>query len=76
MSLVDPEVLKDLFDKILKINKKNAEAILPTQGGFFLGGTEYDEYYWNDIEELKKFLIDLFDGENFEEVTLVYRASW
>jgi hypothetical protein len=75
-SLVDPEVLKDLFDKILTINKKNAKAILPTAGGFFFGGTEYDEYYWQDIEELKKFLIHLFDGQDFEEHTLVYRASW
>ena len=27
-----------------------AEELLPTQEGFFFGGTEYDEYYWNDLE--------------------------
>jgi hypothetical protein len=75
-SIVDPEVLKDLFDEILTINKENAKAILPTQGGFFFGGTEYDQYYWDDIEELKKFLIGLYEENDFEETTLVYRASW
>ena len=27
-----------------------AEELLPTQSGFFFGGTEYDEWYWNDLE--------------------------
>lgn len=75
-SLVDTEELKDLFDKLLKINKKNAKNILPTQGGCFFGGTEYDEYFWQDVEELQKFLISLFEENDFKETTLIYRASW
>ena len=75
-SLVDPEVLRGLFDQLLIINKKNAKAIMPTQGGFFFGGTDYDQYYWQDIEALKKFLLHLFDGNDFKETTLMYRASW
>jgi len=75
-SIVDPEVLRELFDEIIKINKKNAKDILPTQGGFFFGGTEYDEWYWQNVEELTKFLLSLYEQYDFEEHTLVYRASW
>jgi hypothetical protein len=75
-SLVDPEVLRELFDKLVKINKENAGEILPTQGGFFFGGTDYDEWYWANIEELTRFLLTLFEENDFEEHTLVYQASW
>ena len=75
-SIVDPEVLRELFDKLITINKENAEDILPTQGGFFFGGTEYDEWYWASIEELTQFLLSFYEKYDFEEHTLVYRASW
>ena len=75
-SLVDPDLLQDLFDKLLKINKKNAAKILPTTEGFFFGGTEYNEYYWDNVERLKMFLIQLFEKHDFKEQTLFYRSSW
>jgi len=75
-SIVDPNQLQDLYTDLLKINKKNAKDILPTAGGFFFGGTEYDEYYWQDIEGFVKFLLIFFEQYDFEEHTLVYRASW
>lgn len=39
--MVDGKVLED---------PSVAEELLPTQSGFFFGGTEYDEWYWNDLE--------------------------
>ena len=39
--MVDGKVLED---------SSVAEELLPTQEGFFFGGTEYDEWYWNDLE--------------------------
>lgn len=57
-------------------NKELCEALLPTQSGFFFGGTEYDEWYIKDLEytvqELKKILKE-FD---FENEYLIYTSSW
>ncbi len=69
-------MLEELLYSLAKINKKNAKEILPTAAGFFFGGTGYDEYYWQDIEELKVYLITLIADNDFEEHTLIYRASW
>src|SRR5690242_7485062 len=33
-----------------------APALLPTQQGFFFGSQEYDEYYWQDMEDTKRIL--------------------
>lgn len=76
LSMVNPQVLKDLFEKLCNISKENAEDILPTQTGFFFGGTEYDTYYFERVEELKQFLIGLFEDNDFQETTLTYQASW
>jgi hypothetical protein len=50
-----------------------ARENLPTQGGFFFGSTDYDEYYYEDlnktIEILDRALASKYD-------TFIYRASW
>ena len=52
-----------------------AHRLLPTQSGFFFGGTEYDEYYYRDLEytkqELERILANPKDGGFFE-----YHSSW
>ena len=49
-----------------------ADAMLPTQGGCFFGGTEYDEYYLADIEDTVRQLEPLLsEGGDF-----YYQASW
>ena len=52
-----------------------AEELLPAQSGFFFGSTEYDEWYYQDLEYtiplLKKILKDAPKTWEFE-----YRASW
>lgn len=46
----DLETLKSLCEEVLEQPEK-AEELLPTQDGFFFGGTEYDEFYMYDIKE-------------------------
>ena len=50
-----------------------AEELLPTQSGFFFGGTEYDQWYFgslvNTIEQLEPLLEE--EGGSF-----YYQASW
>jgi len=51
-----------------------AEALLPTESGFFFGGTDYDQWYVRDLEHTKTILeyaLSLDDGSEF-----FYHASW
>lgn len=51
-----------------------AEGLLPTQAGFFFGGTEYGEWYLRDIEGTVTILdraLALDEGIEFS-----YRSSW
>lgn len=75
-SIIDVDVLREFLYKLQTINKENAAEILPTTSGFFFGGTEYDEWYWESVEELKSFLLTFLVDTNLDEKTLIYRASW
>ena len=68
----DLQTLLDLC-RIVIIDKSKAEQLLPSSSGFFFGNTEYDEWYYNDIQNtieiLEKALEDK-DGEYY------YSSSW
>ena len=53
---------------------------LPTQEGFFFGGTEYDEYYFSGLEETRRMLKSVLDHDrtyrDIVEHSLYYRSSW
>lgn len=59
---VSTKNLQELLDvcKEVKASPDKAPELLPTQEGFFFGGTEYDEWYFKDIdytiEQLSKIL--------------------
>jgi hypothetical protein len=51
-----------------------APELLPPQSGFFFGGTEYDEYYFQDLEKTRKMIEDVLaepEGGDF-----YYQSSW
>lgn len=50
------------------------EEILPTASGFFFGGTDYDEWYFQDVE----FTIDLIEKLLNEDINgdYYYQSSW
>ena len=56
-------------------NNNSAEELLPNQEGFFFGGVEYDEYYFDDLRDTKKQLEDLFK-EKTDNMDITYRSSW
>src|SRR5437773_719696 len=54
-ALVSPgqlEQLLNLVNQVLQDHSKAAE-LLPTQDGFFFGSTDYDEWYFKDLEDTK-----------------------
>ena len=66
--------LRNTCKKVLK-NDSLKEELLPTQGGFFFGGTDYDEYYYNDLKETIKE-IDRLLSMNDEYDWFEYSSSW
>lgn len=53
-------------------NTNLAEELLPTSSGFFFGGTNYDQWYYEDLEYTKELLENaLKDGGDF-----YYHSSW
>ena len=76
------EELLDLCNQVLADHSK-AEEMLPTEGGFFFGGTEYDEYYFQDLEYTQRRLGELIplmkrknDKGYGDHDSAVYQASW
>lgn len=74
------ETLKDgKWEPILEEGKimqniEVAEELLPTQSGCFFGGTDYDEYYMDDIDNTIKIIEDLLKEEDIGDI--YYRSSW
>ncbi|MHC7584915.1 hypothetical protein ACYAYQ_23805 [Klebsiella pneumoniae] len=54
---------------LIRLNESNCEEYLPTQEGFFFGSQEYDEGYWNDVDELIK-------NHDFYNNRLTFCAWW
>jgi hypothetical protein len=56
---------------------ERVKELLPTQGGFFFGSTDYDEWYFDDIKNtVKKIKKVLTDFDEKSHVDFYYRASW
>lgn len=79
---VSREQLQDLLKLCRKVmrNKDKASELLPTQSGFFFGGTEYDEYYFQDIKETIKALKDELKEDKDNDCPVhshyYYSSSW
>jgi len=58
----------------IKDNPKCAKEILPTEEGFFFGSQDYDEYYYNEINNTLETIQSLLDEDNSDDY--FYRASW
>lgn len=56
-------------------HKDKPDKILPTADGFFFGSTEYEEWYWDDIQNTVKGLEKVLQL-NTSKWDFYYRASW
>ena len=62
-------------------NEKEIAELLPTQDGFFFGGTQYDEHYMQDIENTIEILEQILKEEaslNNSDIycDYYYQSSW
>lgn len=58
------------------VNPEIAEELLPTQEGFFFGGTGYDQWYIQSIEDTIEILTRALEETDFDKEMLVYTSSW
>jgi hypothetical protein len=73
----DLETLRNLVSMVVASkNVAVAQEHLPTTSGFFFGNTDYDEWYWYDMEYTLKELNRVLAVTDNYETNFVYRASW
>ena len=71
---VTKEQLQQLLNIVKQVQADHtlASALLPTESGFFFGNTEYDEYYFEDLDSTYSIIITaLSEGGDF-----FYHSSW
>jgi hypothetical protein len=71
----DIEELISRCDKVLA-DHSLAQELLPTTDGFFFGSTDYDEWYFNDVEDCKKQMEDLLSKYDEETDVIFFVMSW
>jgi hypothetical protein len=54
---------------------EKAKELLPAQGGFFFGSTEYDEWYFKGLENTQEVLTKIIKDAP-EDWEFYYCASW
>ena len=53
-----------------------ANEMLPTEGGFFFGSTEYDEWYFKDVEYVLNKFTTILDNTDWDNETLYMHCWW
>jgi hypothetical protein len=68
----DLEKLKAVCLEVLD-DRSKAEALLPTQSGFFFGDTRYDEDYFSDLRQTVSIIDKVLA---LPDLYFVYHSSW
>lgn len=52
-AFTDADDIDDIIDKCEQVLQDHslADELLPTQSGFFFGGTDYDDWYFSDVKD-------------------------
>jgi hypothetical protein len=75
---VSREQLQELVDvcKTVLADMSKAEELLPTQSGFFFGGTDYDEFYKGNLEYTVERIEKILKDPALEKASFYYQSSW
>ena len=70
--------LEDLVSRCDKVlaDHSLAEELLPTTSGFFFGSTDYDEWYYKDVEDCKKQISELIKKFDVGTDKVLFIFSW
>jgi hypothetical protein len=72
------EQLQELVNvcKEVMANKGSAAQLLPSASGFFFGGTDYDDWYFSDVEYTIERLEKILKDPALEKCDFYYQSSW
>lgn len=76
---VGRDALQDLLDTVNKVlaDRQLAAELLPSASGFFFGSTDYDDWYFQDLEDTKRICeaaLELIDSQKGWDIH--YQSSW
>ena len=66
--------VKEVYDSNPPDKEEQLDDLFPTSSGFFFGGTEYDEYYIQEVNETIELIENLLEEEGGDDYE--YQASW
>ncbi len=73
---VSQDKLKELRDLCQKALDNRDPNLLPPQDGFFFGGTDIDEWYWQDLKNTIAQLDRIFALPQLSDLSFSYNSSW
>ena len=73
---VSTNKLQELLDTVNTALKTRDPNLLPPTQGFFFGGYDIDEYYWNDLKYTKAQLERVLGLPELSELSFYYSSSW
>jgi hypothetical protein len=75
---VSKEDLEQLLEDCKKVleDPTLAEDLLPTSSGFFFGSTDYDEEYFEVLEDTVTMLEQILEETDFENEDVYYSECW
>lgn len=75
---VTKELLEQLVLDCKKVlnNKCQATELLPTSSGFFFGGTEYNEYYFDGLKQTVTMVQKVINETDWETEEVAYYEWW
>lgn len=79
--VITKEMVNDLIERCdeVLLNPELAPDRMPNTGGFFFGSTAYDEYYFDNLEDIirnmKEYVLPEFDKLKDNE-DIVFYTSW
>ena len=77
-TIISKKRINELIDDCKKVLNKPelAKDILPTSSGFFFGSTEYDEWYFNQLENTVLMLERILQETDFKTEEITYFEWW
>ena len=75
---IDKYQVEDLIEACKEVlaNHDKASFLLPTQAGFFFGSTDYDDWYFDDVESVKTTFESILEDFDQEEDILTMHCWW
>lgn len=70
------KLVNNYEDGEIVANADEIAKLLPTQGGFFFGCTDYDDWYMRGVEDTIDILTKVLETTDFEKEMVYYRSSW